>query len=97
MMIDTVWSKFVGVFLTGIGSSYYHLYPDNRTLVWDRLPMTIAFMALFGAIVGEYISRRAARELFAPLLGLLQHLLAAVAPYLFYRALRQREKAIRAV
>jgi hypothetical protein len=59
---------FAGVFLTGIGSSYYHLHPDNRTLVWDRLPMTIGFMALFGAIVGEYVSIRAARTLFAPLL-----------------------------
>jgi hypothetical protein len=59
---------FAGVFLTGIGSSYYHLHPDNRTLVWDRLPMTIGFIALFGAIVGEYVSIRAARALFAPLL-----------------------------
>lgn len=59
---------FAGVFLTGIGSSYYHLHPDNRTLVWDRLPITIGFMALFGAIVGEYVSIRAARTLFVPLL-----------------------------
>jgi hypothetical protein len=60
---------FAGVFLAGIGSSYYHLHPDNRTLVWDRLPITIGFMALFGAIVGEYVSIRAARLLFVPLLA----------------------------
>lgn len=59
---------FVGVFLTGFGSAYYHLQPGNQTLLWDRLPMTIAFMALFCAIVGEYISTPLAQQLFAPLL-----------------------------
>lgn len=60
---------FVGIFLTGIGSSYYHWQPDNRSLVWDRLPMTIGFMALFSVIIGEYISVRAARAVFLPLLA----------------------------
>ncbi|MFI3118801.1 MAG: ceramidase domain-containing protein [Methylococcaceae bacterium] len=59
---------FVGVFLTGFGSAYYHHQPDNQTLLWDRLPMTIAFMALFSAIIGEYISTRLALKLFIPLL-----------------------------
>ena len=59
---------FAGVFLTGFGSAYYHLHPDNQTLLWDRLPMTIAFMALFSAIVGETISSRIALKLFIPLL-----------------------------
>lgn len=59
---------FIGVFLTGIGSSYYHYHPDNQALLWDRLPMTIAFMALFSAILGEYISPQIALKLFIPLL-----------------------------
>ncbi len=59
---------FAGVFLTGFGSVYYHYHPDNQTLLWDRLPMTIAFMALFSAIVGETISSRLALKLFVPLL-----------------------------
>ncbi|MGZ5601361.1 MAG: ceramidase domain-containing protein [Methylobacter sp.] len=59
---------FIGVFLTGFGSVYYHYQPDNQTLLWDRLPMTIAIMALFSAIAGEYISTRLARSLFIPLL-----------------------------
>jgi hypothetical protein len=59
---------FAGVFLTGFGSAYYHYHPDNQSLLWDRLPMTIAFMALFGAILGEYISSRCALKLFVPLL-----------------------------
>jgi len=33
---------FLGLFLTGFGSAYYHLAPDNQRLLWDRLPMTIA-------------------------------------------------------
>jgi hypothetical protein len=60
---------FIGVFLTGFGSAYYHLHPDNQTLFWDRLPMTIAFMALFSAILGEYISPQIALKLFIPLLS----------------------------
>jgi hypothetical protein len=59
---------FAGVLLTCFGSSYYHYHPVNQTLLWDRLPMTIAFMALFSAIVGEYISSRIALKLFVPLL-----------------------------
>jgi hypothetical protein len=37
---------FTGLFLTGLGSAYYHLAPDNQRLVWDRLPMTIAMAGL---------------------------------------------------
>jgi len=61
---------FTGVFLTGLGSAYYHFHPDNQTLLWDRLPMTIAFMALFSAIIGENISSRIALKIFIPLLAL---------------------------
>ncbi len=61
---------FVGVALTGVGSAYYHLYPDNDRLVWDRLPMTIAFMAFLTIIIGEYLSEQAAKILLLPLLAL---------------------------
>jgi hypothetical protein len=61
---------FIGVLLTGFGSGYYHLQPNNFTLVWDRLPMTIAFMAFFSALVGEFISIKAARLLLWPLIFL---------------------------
>ena len=59
---------FAGVFLTGFGSAYYHLDPTNETLVWDRLPMTLAFMAFFSMIVGEYLSPGVGRALLWPLL-----------------------------
>jgi hypothetical protein len=47
---------FLGLLLTAFGSSYYHLAPDNARLVWDRLPMTIAFMGLVAALLAERIS-----------------------------------------
>jgi hypothetical protein len=42
----------------GIGSGYYHLAPDNARLVWDRLPMTLAIMALVAAAITERIGVR---------------------------------------
>src|SRR5215471_18325463 len=59
---------FAGVLLTGIGSSYYHLAPGNDRLVWDRLPITIAFMGFFAAMIGERIDVRAGAWLLGPLL-----------------------------
>ena len=47
---------FIGVLLTAFGSAYYHLEPGNSRLVWDRLPMTIAFMAVVAAMIAERIS-----------------------------------------
>jgi hypothetical protein len=50
---------FLGVALIGPGSGIYHAGPDNATLFWDRLPMTIAFMAFFAAVIADRIHRRA--------------------------------------
>ncbi len=49
---------FLAVGLTAFGSSYYHLSPDNERLVWDRLPMSIAFMALVAAVLRERLDLR---------------------------------------
>ena len=57
---------FFGVSLVAFGSGYYHLWPSNNSLVWDRLPMTIAFMALFAIIIGEFISLRTGKLLLIP-------------------------------
>jgi len=43
----------MAVVLVGLGSSYYHWDPTTDRLVWDRLPMTIAFMALFAMILTD--------------------------------------------
>ena len=58
---------WLGVALVGLGSSWYHLAPSNPTLVWDRLPMTIAFMAFFAIILAEHVDSRLAKLLW-PLL-----------------------------
>ena len=59
---------FAGVTLVSVGSAYYHLTPNNQTLVWDRLPMTIGFMGLFAALLGEYVSERFGVFLLVPAL-----------------------------
>ncbi|MGH8496144.1 MAG: ceramidase domain-containing protein [Gammaproteobacteria bacterium] len=56
----------IGVILVGFGSACYHLAPSNSTLTWDRAPMTIAFMALFTLVVGDYVSGRAGSWLLWP-------------------------------
>lgn len=60
---------FVGVILVAFGSAYYHLAPDNQTLVWDRLPMTLAFIGLTVALLAEQVSPRT-RHLLGPGLAL---------------------------
>ena len=54
---------FAGVACISVGSSYYHWAPSNATLAWDRLPMTVAFMALFAAVVSEHATPRLERPL----------------------------------
>ena len=57
---------FVGVGLVSAGSAYYHWNPTNGTLVWDRLPMTVGFMGLFVALLGEYVNKGLASLLLFP-------------------------------
>lgn len=59
---------FAGAVGIGLGSAWYHLRPDGATLVWDRLPMTITFMAFFAIVLGEHLSPRLARRALPALL-----------------------------
>jgi len=70
---------FVGVLLTALGSGYYHLAPDNETLFWDRLPMTIAFMGLVASQIVDRINVRAGLALLLPML------LLGVASVIYWR------------
>ena len=54
---------FLGVALVFFGSGYYHRTPNDDSLVWDRLPMTVAFMGLFAALLSEHISDSMERAL----------------------------------
>ena len=60
-------SFFLGVTLTCFGSAYYHLSPDSDRLMWDRMPMSIAFMSLLAAVIAERINLRAGLISLAPL------------------------------
>jgi len=47
---------FAAVTLVSLGSGYYHWAPSNASLLWDRLPMSIAFMAISAAVVADRIN-----------------------------------------
>jgi hypothetical protein len=74
------WFLCAGVALVAFGSGAYHWAPSDASLVGDRLPMTLAFMAFAAIVLGEHISLRAARLALWPLL------LAGVASVLYWRA-----------
>jgi hypothetical protein len=59
---------FTSFGLIAFGSSYYHLSPSNETLVWDRLPIALALMALLGTVISELLSARFALKLTPALL-----------------------------
>ncbi len=59
---------FVGVALVFVGSGYYHATPNDDTLVWDRLPMTLAFMGLFAALVSEHLGAQFEKPVLLPAL-----------------------------
>jgi len=61
---------FLGILLTGFGSAYYHWNPSDNTLLWDRLPIALSFMAILVIIIEERINRRAGAILLWPLLAL---------------------------
>lgn len=43
----------IGLFLTALGSSCYHLAPHNASLVWDRLPIALACGGLLAGVWGD--------------------------------------------
>jgi len=51
----------LGLVCTGLGSAWYHLHPDDVTLVWDRLPMTLVFTGVLGVAIAQRIGQNVAR------------------------------------
>jgi hypothetical protein len=49
---------FACITLTGVGSAYYHIQPNNATLYWDRLPLTVVFMTFFALVLADRVSPR---------------------------------------
>jgi hypothetical protein len=62
---------FAGAIAVSLGSAYYHLAPGNFRLMWDRIPMTVAFAALAAAFTADRIDRRAGVVWLLPILALL--------------------------
>ncbi|WP_432721000.1 hypothetical protein R0381_002771 [Jeongeupia wiesaeckerbachi] len=42
-----------GLLLTSIGSTFYHLAPDDARLVWDRLPIALVCAGLLAGVWGD--------------------------------------------
>jgi hypothetical protein len=57
------------IFLTGIGSGYYHSAPANETLFWDRLPLALTFSSFLGIMLIERVDMKWGAWLFLPLLA----------------------------
>lgn len=64
----TYWILFVSVCFVSIGSGYYHLWPDTYTLFWDRLPMTVGFMAVMSILFSEKVDKRFGQRALIPCL-----------------------------
>lgn len=45
----------LGILCTSLGSVYYHGAPSTPALFWDRLPMSVSFMALFSLVLEERV------------------------------------------
>ncbi|PON36510.1 Ceramidase [Parasponia andersonii] len=73
---------FIGVTAVGIGSSYYHLKPIDARLVWDRLPMTVAFTSIMAIFIIERLDEQKGTISIIPLL------LAGVMSIFFFGDLR---------
>ncbi|PIA47412.1 hypothetical protein AQUCO_01400227v1 [Aquilegia coerulea] len=70
---------FIGVAAVAFGSSYYHLKPNDSRLVWDRLPMTIAFTSIIAIFVIERIDEKKGKASIIPLV------MAGVVSILYWR------------
>lgn len=59
---------FLGILCTGFGSAYYHYSPNDTSLIWDRLPMTISFMSFLSIILSEFIALQIGKKMLYPFL-----------------------------
>jgi len=59
-------THFAGTALVCFGSMYFHWAPDDPSLVWDRLPMTGAFMGFFVTLLTEHVGRHVASAWLVP-------------------------------
>lgn len=60
----------LGFILLCFGSGYYHLSPNDFTLVFDRIPMAVIFMSFFSIFIHDYIDEKKASTAFYILIPL---------------------------
>lgn len=58
---------FLGLFLTGLGSGWYHLEPNSPRLFWDRMPVTLTYMSMLVIVITERVNLTLGRRLLLPL------------------------------
>ncbi|XP_061374851.1 uncharacterized protein LOC133317067 [Gastrolobium bilobum] len=49
---------YAGIAGVAFGSAYYHLKPDDHRVLWDTLPMMVAFSSLLSSLVAERLGQR---------------------------------------
>jgi uncharacterized membrane protein YwzB len=59
---------FISIILTGLGSSYYHLSPNDFTLVFDRLALSLTFAVILAMLANIRISERSGFHTLAELI-----------------------------
>jgi len=62
------WALFSAIALTGLGSAWYHVAPDDARLVWDRLPMALGFGSILSITIAERVQLKLGLRLLLPLL-----------------------------
>jgi len=62
------WWFFFSILLIAPGSAYYHWSPNDTTLIWDRLPMSMGFMGLYIVLLCEHIHLKFEKALYPTLL-----------------------------
>jgi hypothetical protein len=62
---------FAGAVLLAFGSGTYHADPTTGSLLWDRLAMTVVFMAYFSAFIADRVGRDLGVENMLPALLIL--------------------------
>lgn len=60
----------LGILCISLGSAQYHWAPSTPALFWDRLPMSVAFMALFSLLLEERVFPTAHSKTLWPLLAM---------------------------
>ncbi|MEQ1891893.1 MAG: hypothetical protein ABL998_05065 [Planctomycetota bacterium] len=60
---------FTAVVLVTFCSSWYHLAPSRERLLLDRVPITLAFVALFAWVLGDRLGARVGQLALLPLLA----------------------------